>query len=123
MVKTFKVGDHVSWNSEAGRVRLAQGCGVETSRLNAGREFESTVTDMAFPFFTIGHSTRPIGEFIDLLSLRRSASSSMCALFRARGQIRNTISKRFLVIVGFSDRISACRGAWRSSRAREEYCA
>ena len=21
MVKTFKVGDHVSWNSEAGRVR------------------------------------------------------------------------------------------------------
>ena len=22
---------------------------------------------MAFPFFTIGHSTRPIGEFIDLL--------------------------------------------------------
>lgn len=23
---------------------------------------------MAFPFFTIGHSTRPIGEFIDLLS-------------------------------------------------------
>jgi uncharacterized protein (DUF488 family) len=23
---------------------------------------------MAFPFFTIGHSTRPIGEFIDLLA-------------------------------------------------------
>jgi uncharacterized protein (DUF488 family) len=23
---------------------------------------------MEFPFFTIGHSTRPIGEFIDLLT-------------------------------------------------------
>ncbi|HZT28024.1 MAG TPA: DUF488 domain-containing protein, partial [Pseudolabrys sp.] len=22
---------------------------------------------MTFPFFTIGHSTRPIGEFVDLL--------------------------------------------------------
>jgi uncharacterized protein (DUF488 family) len=26
------------------------------------------VADMAFPFFTIGHSTRPIGEFIALLA-------------------------------------------------------
>jgi uncharacterized protein (DUF488 family) len=23
---------------------------------------------MTFPFFTIGHSTRPLGEFIDLLA-------------------------------------------------------
>jgi uncharacterized protein (DUF488 family) len=29
---------------------------------------EAAVADMAFPFFTIGHSTCPIGEFIDLLA-------------------------------------------------------
>src|SRR5438093_11209079 len=33
----------------------------------ARREFESTAAGAKFPFFTIGHSTRPIGEFIDLL--------------------------------------------------------
>jgi uncharacterized protein (DUF488 family) len=27
-----------------------------------------SVADMAFPFFTIGHSTRPLSEFIDLLA-------------------------------------------------------
>jgi uncharacterized protein (DUF488 family) len=41
---------------------------VETPRLTAGREFESAVAGMAFPYFTIGHSTRPIGDFIDLLT-------------------------------------------------------
>lgn len=34
----------------------------------ARREFESTAAGAKFPFFTIGHSTRPIGEFIDLLT-------------------------------------------------------
>ncbi|MDE5452710.1 DUF488 family protein [Bradyrhizobium sp. CSA112] len=34
----------------------------------ARREFESTAAGAKFPFFTIGHSTRPIGEFIDLLA-------------------------------------------------------
>jgi uncharacterized protein (DUF488 family) len=29
---------------------------------------EAAVAGMAFPFFTIGHSTRPIGEFIALLA-------------------------------------------------------
>ena len=33
----------------------------------ARREFESTAAGVKFPFFTIGHSARPIGEFIDLL--------------------------------------------------------
>jgi uncharacterized protein (DUF488 family) len=36
--------------------------------LTAGREFESTVADMPFPYFTIGHSTRPIADFVDLLT-------------------------------------------------------
>jgi uncharacterized protein (DUF488 family) len=34
----------------------------------ARRQFESTGTGAKLPFFTIGHSTRPIGEFIDLLT-------------------------------------------------------
>jgi uncharacterized protein (DUF488 family) len=29
---------------------------------------EAAVAAMTFPFFTIGHSTRPMGEFIDLLA-------------------------------------------------------
>ena len=36
--------------------------------MTAGREFESTIKGMAYPFFTIGHSTHPLGEFIELLS-------------------------------------------------------
>ena len=32
------------------------------------REFENTVADMAYPFFTIGHSTHPLGKFIELLT-------------------------------------------------------
>ena len=51
----FKVGDRVSWNSEAGRVR---GKIVKVHRQK----------HRTFPFFTIGHSTRPIDEFIDLLA-------------------------------------------------------
>jgi uncharacterized protein (DUF488 family) len=31
-------------------------------------EFESTAVGMEHPFFTIGHSTRPIGDFIELLA-------------------------------------------------------
>ena len=31
MARTFKVGDHVSWNSEAGRVRIAR---VHTKDVN-----------------------------------------------------------------------------------------
>src|SRR5438552_1330146 len=31
-------------------------------------EHTQCVTDMALPFFTIGHSTRPLTEFIDLLA-------------------------------------------------------
>jgi hypothetical protein len=34
----------------------------------ARREFASTAAGMKFPFFTVGHSMRPIGEFIDLLT-------------------------------------------------------
>jgi uncharacterized protein (DUF488 family) len=34
----------------------------------ARREFESTAAGVKLPFFTIGHSARPIGEFIDLLT-------------------------------------------------------
>ena len=34
----------------------------------ARREVESTAAGAKFPFFTIGHSMRPIGEFIDLLT-------------------------------------------------------
>jgi hypothetical protein len=49
--------------------RLAQGRGFEMPRLTSGREFESTVADMAFPFYTIGHSTRPIDKFIDILAV------------------------------------------------------
>jgi hypothetical protein len=48
--------------------RLAQGRGVEAPRLTVRREFESIAASMKFSFFTIGHSTRPIGEFIDLLT-------------------------------------------------------
>src|ERR1700693_3363464 len=39
----------------------------EPPRLIVGSIFATGVAGMAFPFFTIGHSTRPIGEFIDLL--------------------------------------------------------
>src|SRR4249920_2118635 len=35
---------------------------------DCGREIEVTVAGMTFPFFTLGHSTRPLGEFIDLLA-------------------------------------------------------
>src|SRR5450759_693274 len=42
--------------------------GAETPRLTAGHEFESTIKGMAYPFFTIGHSTHPLGEFIELLT-------------------------------------------------------
>ena len=42
--------------------------GAETPRLTADREFESTIKGMAYPFFTIGHSTHPLGEFIELLT-------------------------------------------------------
>src|SRR5476649_1481710 len=42
--------------------------GAETPQLTIVREFESTVADMAYPFFTIGHSTHPLGEFIELLT-------------------------------------------------------
>ena len=41
---------------------------MQAPRLTAGREFESTIKDMAYPFFTIGHSTHPLGEFIELLT-------------------------------------------------------
>jgi uncharacterized protein (DUF488 family) len=34
----------------------------------ARREFEGTAAGARFPFFTIGHSTRRIGEFLDLLT-------------------------------------------------------
>lgn len=34
----------------------------------ARREFESRMAGMALPFFTIGHSTRSIREFVDLLA-------------------------------------------------------
>jgi Hypervirulence associated proteins TUDOR domain/Protein of unknown function, DUF488 len=100
MGKTFKVGDHVSWNSEAGRVRgkivkvhrrevnykgyvhhatpddpqyeiksdKTDHVALHKARLTAGRELEPAVADMTFPFFTIGHSMRPIGEFIALLA-------------------------------------------------------
>ena len=33
----------------------------------AAANHENTVVDMAFPYFTIGHSTRPIADFVDLL--------------------------------------------------------
>jgi hypothetical protein len=50
---------------------------------------------MAFPFFTIGHSTRPIGEFIDLLAASQVSLVVDVRTFRAREQIHNTIETYF----------------------------
>src|SRR5438034_1032886 len=53
----YRTDDHVALHKAAVLRRPA----------TVRREFESTAARMKCPFFTIGHSTRPIGEFIDLL--------------------------------------------------------
>ena len=62
-----------------------------TPRLTTERKY---IGKMTFPFFTVGHSTRPINEFIELLAASRLASLSMCVPFRVRERIRNTIARR-----------------------------
>jgi hypothetical protein len=86
----FKVGDHVAWNSEAGRVSGTivkvhlsnvnhKGYVHHASAHDPQYEIKSDKTDrgvetpawvksqMVHSFFTIGHSTRTIPEFMDLL--------------------------------------------------------
>ena len=121
MVKTFKVGDHVSWNSEAGRVR---GKIVKVHKRDVNYkghvhhatpnepqyEIKSDKTDhiALHKAAVLKHNGAwrsrssqlaiPRARSANLSTCwphRKSASSSMCALFRARGQIRNTIAKRF----------------------------
>ena len=49
---------------------------------------------MALPFFTVGHSTRSIGEFVELLTASEIGLVVDVRSSRVRGQIRNTIWKR-----------------------------
>jgi len=93
MQRTFKVGDHVTWNSEAGRVSGKivkvhtkdldyKGYTHHASRDDPQYEIKSDKTDhvalrkaavlrrarhqakVANPFFTIGHSVRPLDVFM-----------------------------------------------------------
>jgi len=50
---------------------------------------------MAFPFFTIGHSTRSATEFIDLLKARQVRVVVDVGPFRDRAQIRNSTTTSF----------------------------
>ena len=73
---------------------------------------------MSNPFFTIGHSTRSIDEFVALLDeLRMSSSSSTCGPFRVRGPIRNStatpcppLSLRMELHMSISPRSAGLRG-------------
>lgn len=111
MTKRFKAGDHVSWNSEAGRVSqdrqgAYQGCGLQRvhtpreqgrtpvrdqkqqdrprrSAQGKGASAHASVIDrkrhMAYPFFTtIGHSTRPVEKFVDLLQGAQNRTRDRC---------------------------------------------
>ena len=51
---------------------------------------------MAFPYFTIGHSTRSIADFVDLLTASEIGLIVDVRKFLGRGQIRNTITRRSL---------------------------
>src|SRR5262249_33938406 len=98
MDRRFEIGDHVSWNSEAGRV-AGTIIAVHTTDFNykghvhhasqddpqyeiksdktehiaahKGRALEHTPEErrrVKLPFFTIGHSNRRLEEFIELLT-------------------------------------------------------
>ena len=79
------------------------------------------MADMALPFFTIGHSTRLIGEFIDLL-----ADSKVCLVVDVRTIPRSRTNPQYNRET-LPDSLSECQIAYehiaelggRRSRARE----
>jgi Protein of unknown function, DUF488 len=61
----FLSGGQQNWNvPTSSAVRIASRC---TRRTRRGMRRSPRRTQMAYPFFTIGHSTRPVSEFADLL--------------------------------------------------------
>jgi hypothetical protein len=78
---------------------------------------------MAFPFFTIGHSTRPRGEFIDLL-----VASEVGLVVDVRTIPRSRTNPQYNR-EALPGSLSGCRIAYEHAaelggrRAREEYCA
>ena len=78
---------------------------------------------MARPFFTIGHSTRSIEEFVDLLNKAEVGSSPMFGPSRGHAPIRNTTRKlsqkpcpKPVSITSILLRSAACADASATSR-------
>ena len=100
----------------------SQGRGVEAPRLMARREFESIAAGVKFPFFAIGHSARPIGEFTDLLIASEIGIVVDVRTVRDRGQIRNTIADRFPRQSGFQIAYEHVAELGRPPRPHKGYC-